>query len=365
MPGGNGASVSKTKDLVKTLPLFEVQLSTIVHRRRARSLLRTTPWPPSPPLTDFSSNDYLGLSRNRALQQRFVGTLSSVAHSIGSTGSRLLNGNSAYALSLERYLASFHHAPAALLFNSGYDANVSLLSCLPQPDGAVIFDEYVHASMHDGIKLGRAKCARRFRHNDVEHLREILTELLTSVGDQPPICSTAVVAIEALYSMDGDVAPLEQIITVIEQFDGRAILIVDEAHSTGSYGPQGRGLLCALNLEQRVFARLHTFGKAVGAHGAVVLGSPLLRDYLVNYARPLVYSTMMSYHGLIAVKCAYEHLAQQADQLQQKLWDLVNIFRSRVGTLDQDVSLLPAKSMIQGVVIPGKYCLQAYQVGWH
>ncbi|TPX68357.1 hypothetical protein SpCBS45565_g03115 [Spizellomyces sp. 'palustris'] len=334
---------------------FEEQLLGIVARRRQRSLLRTTPLPPSPPLIDFSSNDYLGLAHNPHLHDRFLSALQKSSHALGSTGSRLLNGNSREALSLETFLADFHNASDALLFNSGYDANLSLLSTLPQPDSAVVYDELVHASMHDGIKLGRAKYAKKFKHNNVDALRDLLTELLVGKQgqDEGTLCKTAVVAVESLYSMDGDIAPLEEIVQVVEEFDGRACLVVDEAHSTGVFGSQGRGLVCALGLESRVYARLHTFGKAIGSHGAVVLGSPTLREYLVNYARPLVYSTMISYHGLVAIRCSYEYLMEEAVRLQTRMTELVQVFRQAVGPLPPGATLLPSDSMIQGIVLAG------------
>ncbi|KAI9090970.1 pyridoxal phosphate-dependent transferase [Phlyctochytrium arcticum] len=324
-------------------------------RRIDQSLIRTTPTPPSPPLIDFSSNDYLGLAHSPTLHTQFLAALTESSTSIsGSTGSRLLNGNSARALDLERFLAEFHGSEAALLFNSGYDANISLLSTLPQPNGGVVYDEFVHASMHDGIKLGRAKHVESFKHNDVGALRKVLRRLLDEQGeDGGPRCQTVVVAVEALYSMDGDLAPLLEILNVIDEFSGRAVLIVDEAHSTGVYGSAGRGLVSQLHLEDRVFLRLNTFGKAAGSHGAVVLCSQTVRDYLVNYARPLVYSTMMPHHGLVSIRCSYDYLITHADRLQKEMQASVALFRARIGTLPAGLTLLESETMIQGIIVPG------------
>ncbi|KAI8917548.1 pyridoxal phosphate-dependent transferase [Powellomyces hirtus] len=366
------------RDADTTTPVkFTDSLSKALSKRRAQKLLRTTPVPASG-LVDFSSNDYLGLATSGNLKEVFLERLTA-AHrgdnvqtgpgvspmALGATGSRLLSGNSVQALELERFLADYHNAPSALLFNSGYDANLSLLSTLPEPqNGAIVYDEYVHASMHDGIKLGRAGYRRAFKHNDVEDLARILDELLSPPPSSPsietlvtasakPKCKTVVVAVESLYSMDGDMAPLTEIVQLLATYGGRAVLIVDEAHSTGTIGPGGRGLVSALGLENQVFARLHTFGKAVGAHGAVVLGPPVLRDYLVNYARPLVYSTMTSPHALVAIACAFEHLLQHADVLQKRLSTLVQTFRREVGILPDGSYLLPSNTMIQGIVFPG------------
>ncbi|KAJ3017037.1 hypothetical protein HKX48_003752 [Thoreauomyces humboldtii] len=340
-------------------PTLIHHLSTALSKRKAQNLLRTTPVPATN-LADFSSNNYLGLSGSRNLNDLFLASISSndAASSTGSTGSRLLTGNSSLALSLEARLARYHAAPSAILFNSGYDANLALMATLPQPTGAVVYDEMVHASMHDGIRLGRARTGRPFRHNDVEDLARVLEDVLGGGG-----CTTAVVAVEALYSMDGDVAPLGDMVDVLDRYGGRAVLVVDEAHSTGTVGRGGRGLVCSLGLTDRVFARLHTFGKAVGAHGAVVVGPAVLRDYLVNYARPLVYSTMMAPHALVAVGCAYDLLERDADALQRELDRLVRSFRTRMGTLvlPQGTHLLPSDTMIQGIVCPGasQFCMLA------
>ncbi|KAJ3154867.1 hypothetical protein HDU86_004572 [Geranomyces michiganensis] len=354
-----------------TEPLLLRSFSEALAKRRAIQLSRSTPVPVAG-LVDFSSNDYLGLARSADVAKEFHARLFASGNGganiekgltsqgnslVGATGSRLLSGNSALALELEAYLADYHSAPSALLFNSGWDANLSLLSTLPQPTGAVVYDKAVHASIHDGIKLGRAKKVVSFRHNDVADLRAVLDKLLlpTKAGEAPQ-CETAVVAVSSFYSMDGDMAPLREITSLLSSpryAPRRAVLVVDEAHSTATMGPHGRGLVAALGLESEVFARLHTFGKGLGAHGAVVLGPQMLRDYLVNYARPLIYSTMMPPHSLIAIRAAYAVLYRQADALQAQLRQLVVLFKDVMGVLPRPARLLQSDNMIQGIVLPG------------
>jgi 8-amino-7-oxononanoate synthase len=198
-------------------------------------------------MIDFQSNDYLGLSE---VAIGFTG-------SYGGTGSRLISGTSLEALEAERFLAEYFNAPSALFFNSGYDANIGFFGSVPQKGDFVVYDEEIHASVRDGIRLSYAK-TYSFRHNDPEDLKRMLAK----------IEGTVYVAIESLYSMSGEVAPLEQILQICEQFN--AHLIVDEAHAGGVYG-DGKGYCAELGLQDRIFARLITFGKAFGSHGAVYL----------------------------------------------------------------------------------------------
>ncbi|MBX7138846.1 MAG: aminotransferase class I/II-fold pyridoxal phosphate-dependent enzyme [Oligoflexia bacterium] len=247
-------------------------------------------------LVDFASNDYLGFARSEYLRRfRDKAAKSLEPVSLGSTGSRLLSGNSHLAEDLEQELASFHGAEAALLFNSGYEANLGLVSALSHRHVTVIFDEYVHASIRDGARLGLGR-SYSFRHNDPEDLERKL-----SAAKGP-----ALVLVEALYSMDGDLAPLDQILDVCKRY--AAELVVDEAHTNGLYGDRGQGLVAEKRLEGQVFARVVTFGKALGCHGAAVLGSSNLVKFLVNFARPFIYTTALPASSLISIKSAYGHL---------------------------------------------------------
>ncbi|KAG0262457.1 biotin synthase [Linnemannia exigua] len=316
---------------------IEQQLQTQLESRKARSLLRRLVVIPETS-ADFSSNDFLGLARNPRLNTRFLKELHSFpAHAppLGSTGSRLLDGNSRYAEDLEDLIAEFHHAEAALIFNSGFDANVGFFSSVPQPGDVILYDEYIHASVHDGMKVSRAGVKKAFLHNSIEHLGELLqTVRREDQQRKAAIEASAVilgdkgsnnnnnnnnynkdmafkprnifVAVESVYSMDGDTAPLKEIVDLLEHFD--AHLIVDEAHATGVFGDQGRGLVNELGLESRVFARLHTFSKALASNGAAMVGPKVLKEYLINYARPLIYSTFTSFSNLASVKSAYQML---------------------------------------------------------
>ncbi|KAF9902059.1 hypothetical protein EC991_005371 [Linnemannia zychae] len=347
---------------------IEQQLQTQLESRKARSLLRRLVVIPETS-ADFSSNDFLGLARNPRLNSRFLKELHSFpAHAppLGSTGSRLLDGNSRYAEDLEVLIAEFHHAEAALIFNSGFDANVGFFSSVPQPGDVILYDEYIHASVHDGMKVTRAGVKKAFLHNNLEHLEELLQTIRyedqerqrTGVSENKGSSNkdrafkprNIFVAVESVYSMDGDTAPLKEIVDLLEHFD--AHLIVDEAHATGVFGKQGRGLVNELGLESRVFARLHTFSKALASNGAAMVGPKVLKEYLINYARPLIYSTFTSFSNLASVKSAYQMLmAGETVELVQKVQNLITHFRTTIKIPTH--MLLPSQSPIQGIVMDG------------
>ncbi|RYU82863.1 aminotransferase class I/II-fold pyridoxal phosphate-dependent enzyme [Hymenobacter persicinus] len=260
-------------------------------RRDAHGTRRRLP-PPAAGLVDFSSNDYLGLSRHPAIQDAVQ---QAAAEPAGSTGSRLLTGNSAAAEALETTLARFHGAEAALLFNSGYTANLGFFSAVPRRGDTIFYDEASHASVKEGIRASFAT-AYSFRHNDLTDLERKLQRAMGAVF----------VAVESLYSMDGDLAPLPELAAFCR---ARGLhLVVDEAHSNGIYGPGGEGLVTALGLEADVFARILTFGKALGNQGAAVAGPAVLRDYLLNFSRPFIYTTALPPLTVAALSAAYELL---------------------------------------------------------
>ncbi|KAH9847824.1 PLP-dependent transferase [Lenzites betulinus] len=281
-------------------------------------------------LVDFSTNDYLSLSRSAVLRTRFLARLNVAPEVLGSGGSRLLVNGHAHA-ALEARLTAFFRAPAALLFNSGFDANVGFFTAIPQPGDAIVYDEHIHASVHDGMRASRAAARVPFSHNSVRGLREALSRLRE---ERPGLASgenSVFVAVETLYSMDGTIAPLVQIVEALEELfpKGNGYLVVDEAHATGVYGPQGRGLVAALGLEDKVFARLHTFGKALAATGAVLLVTPLVRDYLLNYARSLIYTTSLSNANIVAADCSFDMLEDgSAEKLASQLLALSARFTS-------------------------------------
>lgn len=273
-----------------------VALAARLAARAGHGLLRSLP-APAPGLVDFASNDYLGLVHSGrlavAVRQKLLADPGLLIP--GATGSRLLTGNSEAAETLEARLAAYHRAEAALLFSTGYAANAGFFGAVPQRGDTVLYDEAIHASVRDGMRLGLAKNLS-FRHNDVADLER---RLRFARG-------TVYVAVESLYSMDGDLAPLPELVGVCERHG--LYLVVDEAHTTGVSGPGGAGRVVELGLEDAVFARLLTFGKAVGAAGAAWVGPAGLRTYLVNFARAFIYSTALPPLLLTTLAVAYDLL---------------------------------------------------------
>lgn len=252
------------------MPSLDAKLAAALQSRDDRLIRRRLSDPEADAgLVDFHTNDYLSLSQSQDLRGRFLAKLHRAPDVLGSGGSRLLVNGRAHS-DFEARLAAFFDSPTALLFNSGLDANVGFFSCVPQPGDVVVFDEYIHASVHDGVRASRAKDAQySFEHNSLASLGDLLLRLLK---DRPSLGSgesSVFVAVESLYSMDGTIAPLMQIVEMLETLfpKGNGYLVVDEAHATGIYGPQGKGLVAMLGLERRVLARLHTFGKALAGSG--------------------------------------------------------------------------------------------------
>jgi 8-amino-7-oxononanoate synthase len=257
---------------------------------------------------DFFSNDYLGLARE-------IQDIPESINLVGSTGSRLLSGNSAEAVEAEKQLASFFNSESALIFNSGYSANLGLLSCIPQRDDFILYDELVHASIRDGIRLSHAK-AISFKHNDILDLQRIIER--TS--------GTIYVVVESLYSMDGDMAPLKGILSIAKELNAK--VIVDEAHAAGVYGFEGRGLVHGREITEDIFARIVTFGKAYGFHGAAVLGSQELISYLINFSRPFIYTTALPPKDYVLIKDRV--IRSDIRERQIKLHDSLKYFRDKL-----------------------------------
>lgn len=259
-------------------------------------------------MIDFASNDYLGVARKESFVSEEVEQ--------GATGSRLISGNSEKVEEVERELAEFFGSEAGLCFNSGYDANVGIFSSVPQRGDVVLYDEFIHASVRDGVRLSHAK-SYSFNHNDTDDLRRLM-ELNKS--------STIYIAVESLYSMHGDFCPLLEVIQLAEEYG--AYVILDEAHTAGVFGMEGRGFAHALSLHSRCLLRLVTFGKAYGAHGAVVLTSESMRHFLVNFARSFIYTTALpaaSYDWMKA-NVEWTRNANERAVLQQ----LIAYFRSKM-----------------------------------
>ena len=286
---------------------------------------------PESGLIDFCSNDYLGFARSSTLTNLISTELKSHSPALnGSTGSRLLAGNSRYTEELEQFIATHHKAQAGLLFNSGYDANLGLLSAVPQRGDTVIHDELAHASIIDGIRLSHAR-RYSFKHNNLDDLEQ---KLKSAQG----LCY---VVVESVYSMDGDLAPLLSIAHLVAAYN--AALIVDEAHA---FGVLGKGLINQIGLEDNVFARVITFGKALGCHGAIVLGSNDLRNYLINFARSFIYTTAAPFHQLASIKMGY-HLLEQSAVITNDLKFNIDLYNNLMG----DSAALLNNSAIQTIII--------------
>jgi len=292
-------------------------------------------------LTDYSSNDYLGFSQSEAIfNQTHQFLLEHKYSQNGATGSRLISGNHPLYQTTENYISEFHNAEAALIFNSGYDANVGFFSSVPQKGDLILYDELCHASIRDGIKLSNAK-AYKFTHNDFEELEAlIIRHSVTNVY----------IVTESVFSMDGDTPNLEELIVVSKKHS--CYLVVDEAHGLGVYGDKGEGLVQMLGLEHEIFARIMTFGKGLGCHGAAILGSNELKQYLVNFARSFIYTTGLSPHAIATILIAFQYLASHHDGLIKLRSNIVH-FNQQKMLLGLKPMFVQSKSAIQSAIIPG------------
>ena len=280
-------------------------------------------------LIDFCSNDYLGFARDiESGEDKEFATL-------GSTGSRLISGNSGYVEELERFIAEYHNSEAGLIFNSGYDANLGLFSAVPQRGDTVLYDEFCHASIRDGLRLGTCK-SYSFPHNDLVALEAHLSK------DNGQVY----VAVESVYSMDGSFADLVELSALADKY--KAKLIVDEAHATGLFGAKGEGRVVELNLQDRIYARMHTFGKALGRHGAIVLGDKNLRNYLINFARPFIYTTALPKSALIGVKRAYDKLSN-LNYIDLELCKIQRLFKNKIEGIEA-FEIIESFTPIQSVI---------------
>ncbi|KAI0399861.1 PLP-dependent transferase [Xylaria palmicola] len=331
--------ISSKMSLVRMSGL-DATLQGRLERRETQGKLRHLVTP-RPDLADFSSNDYLSLSHDPAIRKALISHLNDTDESprlfsngrvIGSGGSRLLDGNSVFAERLERKIADFHGSEDALLFTSAYDANVGIISCVPGAEDIILYDDLIHASIHDGMRLSRARKRIAFSHGSIikqaleqqsekdsmgnaaasgpQSLELTLKQLVDSDRRVRTGQSNVFICVEGLYSMDGDIADLKYVTDVVEAFlqNQNGYIIVDEAHSIGVLGGGG-GLVCQLGLRDRIWARVVGFGKAMGCAGGAVLCSSIARLYLINYARTLIYTTAMPFPSLASIDAAYDYMA--------------------------------------------------------
>lgn len=318
--------------------MINERLQHYLNQRETNNALRQLK--PESHLIDFCSNDYLGFSQNKELQKNIYNAAEKIqTHLNGSTGSRLISGNTSFAEEVEKRLAAFHNAEAALIFNSGYDANVGLLSSVPKRNDTIFYDELVHASIHDGIRMNHLAKAYSFKHNNVN---DLTNKTRLTMGE-------VFVVVESVYSMDGDLSPLEKISQLCNENNWN--LIVDEAHATGVIGSKGEGLVQQLQLEKKIFARVHTFGKAMGCHGAVVLGNNLLRNYLINFSRSFIYTTALPSHAIVAIDEGYKYLAKNIN-LVNELHRKIYLFKDSVNKKVRE-KIIAFDSAIISLLYPG------------
>lgn len=282
-------------------------------------------------VTDFFSNDYLGIANNTHFHALILEAIKNNPTLVGgSTGSRLISGHSKVAVETENFLISKHHTESALLFPSGYTANLTLFSSLPQKGDTVIVDEYIHRSVHDGCMMSSAT-KWKFKHNNLKDLEDKLRRANR-------LCY---VAIESLYSMEGDFAPLKEIAQLADKYG--ASLIVDEAHAFGLFG---YGLVHQLGLQNTVFATLITYGKAMGSHGAAILCKDIVKSYLINFGSPFIYSTAPTDLTWMQIQLGYEFIDSHPFSVYN-LQQNIQFFRSQGLP-----SISAPESPIQALIIP-------------
>ena len=296
-------------------------------------------------LIDFSSNDYLGFAKSETIFHRIHQFL--IDNNIkqnGATGSRLISGNHILYSKVEGFLSNFHESESATIFNSGYDANIGFFSSVPQRGDVILYDEFIHASIRDGIQLSNVK-SFKFSHNDLENLEERILHFINNEN------SDIYVVTESVFSMDGDSPDLVKASEICKKHN--AFLIIDEAHAIGVFGKNGCGLIQQLNIQNQVFARIITFGKALGCHGAAILGSQDLQNYLINFARSFIYTTGLSPHSLATIQMTYNEMINESSSFDQNhiLNSNIDYFLKEIKRLN--LNFIASHSTIHCCVISG------------
>jgi 8-amino-7-oxononanoate synthase len=323
--------------------VLPVKLRNKIEGRKAENALRILGGQKN--LIDFSSNDYLGFSSSKII---FKKTLEILKHHKlevnGATGSRLLSGNHALYNEAEDVITKFHNTEAALIFNSGYDANIGLFSSVPQRGDLILYDELCHASIRDGIRMSNAK-AFKFKHNDLNDLTKNIENLRSTLSRVEVYIVT-----ESVFSMDGDQSDLRAVIAICKKYNCN--LIVDEAHAVGVFGSTGEGLVQELGIENEIFARIVTFGKALGCHGAAILGTNDLKEYLINFARSFIYTTGLPPHTVATILSVYQEL-QNNSIVQNKLKSNIAVLQLMLKENSLVSQFIRSNSAIQSCLISG------------
>ena len=313
---------------------LDEHLEQKLRRREQEGLMRALT--PNRLPVDFFSNDYLGLARSGDLAEQIEKVHRTIGLKNGSTGSRLLSGNSSFAEEAECQLADVFQSESCLILNSGYAANLAVLSSIPQKGDTILYDQLAHASLKDGARLSLAT-RHSFRHNDMEDLEQKVKSAAGKVF----------IVVESIYSMDGDLCPLEDIVAIAQKHN--AFIILDEAHSTGVLGPRGAGFSVAVGLHDKVHVRIYTFGKAMGVHGACISASQTVIRYITNFARPFIYTTAPSPHQVASISCAFKFLESNIG-LQHILTQRIATYLASMGAL---ANRTHSASAIQTLIVPG------------
>lgn len=322
------------------MSFFPKKLADKIKFRSRQNSLRSLP--EAQGSIDFSSNDYLGFARLQVLESKIKKILAASDYKTGATGSRLISGNHSLYTLAETEIAEFHEVESALIFNSGYDANIGFFSSVPQKGDVILYDAYIHASIRDGIKMSNAE-AWKFKHNDLDDLTKKI-KLATKKFD------IVYVVTEAVFSMDGDSPDINKLVECCQAQN--CLLVVDEAHSLGVLGQAGEGLLKQHNLQNKVFASIVTYSKALGGHGAAILGSGQLKQYLVNFARSLIYTTALPPHSVAGILAGYQLLKENQLPFQQ-LRKRIGYFKALVKELGLEAIFLESHSAVHSAIIPG------------
>jgi len=292
---------------------------------------------------DFLSNDYLGYAQNSNIHGQYLSILKAYKISkLGSTGSRLLSGNHGLFQIVEQKAKDLFNADAALFFNSGYTANMGLLSAVLKPKDVVFYDELCHASIREGLQLANAK-TYKFQHCDYKDLEH---KIRTQVERLQP--QNIYVVTESVFSMDGDTSDIPSLIEISEQH--QAHLIIDEAHAVGVCGQDYKGL--TLNEGNKIFARILTCGKALGSHGAFILGSEQLKSYLINFSKPFIYTTAASPHQVASVLASLKYFGYENTE-KIALQSVISHFRQEIKTHELESHFIPSQTAIQSFLISG------------
>ncbi|WP_282123274.1 aminotransferase class I/II-fold pyridoxal phosphate-dependent enzyme [Algibacter mikhailovii] len=322
---------------------FPKKLNQKLDARKANNALRKLRTPDD--LIDFSSNDYLGFSINETIfNNAHTFLIEQNIKQNGSTGSRLLSGNHTLYNYLERDISKFHNSQSALIFNSGYDANIGFFSSVPQRGDLILYDEFIHASIRDGIKISNAK-AYKFKHNNLADLEQ----KCQMERNRSPLDSQIYVVTESVFSMDGDSPDVTGIANICKTYN--ALLVVDEAHAIGVFGDNGAGIIQDLKLEHDIFARIITFGKAMGCHGAAILGSTKLKQYLINFSRSFIYTTALPPHSLATIHSAYKMLTNT--ESRNKLYENITCFKAEIVNNNLEHIFIESNSAIHCCIISG------------